>query len=316
MKLHRIIPGLVHSLAILGTVTIWADPFQSSQVSSEAVWYVHLDLERLKQTEVGRHLMTELEKPGNKDRLAIFQAMFNFDPRKAIKGGTLYSQGADPDDAVLLLHGDFDTDHLQTLATSGKDYTSSQHRSCTIHGWGDPARAGRVGLKSRSYGALHSSGAVVLGQKSSRVAEALDVLDQVNANLEKAGPLKQAGANQSTAFLVAAARQADLSRIAPQTAVLKHFKTLAISANEADDKIVLESVVEADNAEAAQNIQSLAQGLVALAALQNNRPEAAKLAQGITVNRKETGVQASLSLPVADVIAMFKQVASRQSGAR
>jgi len=42
---------------------------------------VHLDCDALKQTVVGKHVLSEMEKPEAQKKLAAFQAIFNLDLR-------------------------------------------------------------------------------------------------------------------------------------------------------------------------------------------------------------------------------------------
>ncbi len=316
MKTNRISIWLALGLAWSGTQTGWSASLPPAQVPADAIWYLHLDLDKFKTTQVGQWFMGELDKPEIQQKLAAFQALFNFDPRKKLKDCTLFSRGNSPEDAVLILRGTFDTDRLAVLARMGKEYRSRQHRDYTIHGWLDESRKTKSGGSPHSYGAIHSSGAVVLGQKDQRVAEALDVMDGLKPGLDKGKYFAEAGPARETAVLVGAARRTEGAQFAPNAEILKHFKTMNVSANEAEEHLKIDLGVEAESEEAARTLQAMAQGLLAWVAFQGDQTGAARWLQGLSVAQKGSLVSASLKLPAVDAIQILKNGGAKKAHRR
>ena len=281
MKTNRTSLFLALGLALSGTQAGRTAPLPRSQVPADAVWYVHLDLDKLKTTQVGQWLLGELDKPENQQKLAGFQALFNFDPRKKLKDCTLFSRGNSPEDAVLVLRGTFDTDRLTVLARMGKEYRSTSHRDYTIHGWLDEAKKKKEGGSPHNYGAIHTSGAVVLGQKSERVGQALDVMDGLQNGLDKGGQFGESGTVREGAVLAGAARRTAGAQFAPNVEILKHFKTLNLSANEAENHLSIDLGAETESEEAARNLQAMAQGLLAWVSFQGDRTGVSRWLQGL-----------------------------------
>jgi hypothetical protein len=314
MKMQQIKIVLALCLCGVGTQAVWAGPMQRSQIPADAAWFVSLDLDRLKTTQVGAFLMAELEKPEVQQKLAMFQALFNFDPRKKLKGCTLYSRGSTPEDAVLLLQGEFDPQRLAALAALGKDFQTSQHRGYTINSWIDQ-RKNASGGTLRAFGAIHTNGTVLLGQKAVRIGEALDTLDHLQASLETSKALPQVPPSDSV-VLIGAARQAGLGQLPPNAAFLKNFKTLCLTAGEAQQNLGAELVIETENEDAARNLVAIGQGLLAWVAMQGDKSGHNRLLQGLATAQTNSLVSLSLKLPAADAVQMLKDAQARKGARR
>jgi hypothetical protein len=323
MKMTRIKTALAVGLWLTGIQLNWAAaPTQRGQVAKDAAWFLTLDVDKFKTNQLGQFLLGELDKPDTKARMAAFTAIFNFDPTKKLKGATLYSRGEKPDEAVLLLHGEFDVERLLTLVKAAKEYTNQTHRTYTIHSWVDDSRGGVLGGggggggplglgiempigRGKSCAAVHPGGFLVMGQKAARVGEALDVLDGLQPSLEGTKQFPPT-ATATNAFLVAAANQTLLSQFATNNAVLKVFQGVAFSAAEVDDQFLLNLSLEAENEDAAKNVLAIMQGVLASATMQGDRNPAAKFLEGISTGQKDSAITASLKMPTADLLPMLK----------
>ena len=107
--------------------------------------------------------------------MPIEGADFSFDPRTALRGVTLYSTGAAPEDGVLIVYADFDPGRLTTLAKAAKDYQSAPHRGYIIHNWIDEKKVHKSGGTAWTYAAINGN-RVIFAQKEDRVAKALDAM--------------------------------------------------------------------------------------------------------------------------------------------
>ena len=157
---------------------------------------------------------------------------------------------------------------------------------------------------------LFRSDVLILGQKESRVAEALDVLSGTQTNLSASKTFAQLGAGAGV-FLTGGARAFDLPGNDPGAAVLKHAKLIWLNAQETQEKAELKLTLEASNAETAKQLGDVCRGLVAVLALQTDKPEAVKFAKAVTVEQNAAEVLAKFSLPVADLIELIKSKAGQ-----
>ncbi len=281
-------------------------PLQHGDLPAEPAWLLHLDCDNLRQTVTGQFLLTEMEKPELKAKLEIFQSLFSFDPRHALHGLTLYGGGKAPEDGVLLLYADFEPAKLETLAKAANGYESSTHRQHTIHTWLDEKRRAKDGSRARNYAAIHGKRVVVFGQRASRVASALDVLDHTVAVLSATDPFVQFGNGANTSFLVGAARKLDFPGSDPNAAILRLSKVFRVQLGERQGQLNGLLCLEANNEEVAQNMASIGQGLVSLMKLQTDKAETAKLAEALALKQDGSAVNVSASLPAAEVVGWIK----------
>ncbi|EEF58631.1 hypothetical protein [Pedosphaera parvula] len=292
------------------TLPAWSAPLQRADVPADPAWVLHLDCDSLRPTAIGQFILGEMDKPESKAKLAAFQTIFSFDPRKQLHGLTLYGTGAKPEDGVLLVYADFDAERLTTLAKAAKKYESSEHGAHTIHSWIDENKKNKHGEK-RVYASIQGN-RVIFGQREATVASALDVLDG-GANLSTTSTFPQLGATGTTSFIQGAARRLDLPGTDPNSQLLKLSKSIRLDVGEAQQQLIATITLEANDEEVAKNINSIAQGMVSLMKLQKDNPNAQKLADAITLKQDGAVTISTLSLPVGDAIAIMKADAARKA---
>ena len=302
---------LTGSCLLAAAITTTGGLLQRADVMKDPVWVLHLDCDALRPTAVGTYLLGELAKPDVEKKLAEFQAMFSFDPRKDLHGVTIYSASAAQEDGVVLLYADFDAGRLTTVAEGAKEHKATTRGNHTIHGWLDENKPAKNGVKPRVYAAIHGK-VVAIGQKEGSVAKALDVLDRTAPNLT--------GSTQSShlpdvpgVFIVGNARKIELPASDPNAAVLKQSKMVSLSLGESRGQVQGTLKLEADSEEVAKQFESIGRGLVGLLALQKDKPDNMKLAQGLSVQQEGAGVTVKLSLPAGDVVGMMKAGAAKKA---
>jgi len=287
-----------------------ATPLQRGDLPADAAWVVHLDCDRLRSTTIGQYLQSELNKPEVQAKLAAFQALFSFDLQKQLHGLTLYSTGTAPQDGVLLIYGDFDAERLLTLAKAATDYQSFHHNQRVIHSWIDESKKDRP----RIYAALQGGpgGRLIFGQRQATVAAALDILDGTVPNLAASKNFPHLGLAGSASALQAAARKLDLPDSDPHAVLFRLSKQIRLEIGEASGQLAGTLTLEANDEEVARHMAAIAQGLVALLKLQN-KPEATKVAEAISIKQQGASVVSTLSLPAADVVNMMKADAAKKA---
>ena len=298
---------------LAAALTGWAGPLHRSDVAAEPTFVLHIDFDGLRPTAIGRFLLAQMDKPEAQDRVAAFQTIFNFDPRKQLHGLTLYSIGKSPEDGVVLAYGDFDPERLISLAKGAKDYQSTSYKEHTIHNWINEHKLGRNGDNRRVYAAFQGGKMVILAQKEARVAEALDVLDHKSPSLAGSTLFPQLGASGNTSFLQAAARKLDIPDFAPNAALLRMAKTARLEVGEAQGQLKATLAFEAGDEEVSKQMLLVGQGLTALLKLQQDNAGALKLAEGLSLKQDGTGVAATLVLPATQVIEILRAGAARRA---
>lgn len=305
MKMWQKCGGVV-AVTLAGLGTSQAEPIQPKAVMDDPAWVLHVDVDALRPTAIGKYILAELDKPGQRDKLAMFENIFSFDPRKALHGVTLYGPTTTPEDAVALVYADFDPEHLTQMAEVAQDHQSTAHGKQTIHSWIDAKKAGKGGQPARIYAAIHGGRVVLFGQKEERLEEALDVLDGLKPSLRVGALLPRAGAGESAAVVQGAARKFDVKIPPPVAAFLKQVKQFSLRLTEEQGNLVGSLALEAVDEGTGKQMANLARGLVALLSLQKEKPEAAKLAEGLSVMDDGARAVIKLSLPAQEVITAIK----------
>ncbi|MCX8089558.1 MAG: hypothetical protein N3I86_01270 [Verrucomicrobiae bacterium] len=302
------------SLGLLGAVLSGgAAPLQRNDVVRDPMWWLHVDADALRQTALGQYLLAELEKPEAQKKFAAFQTVFNFDPRRALRGLTLYGVSPAEEDAVLLVYADFDANRLTTLAEGAKDHQSSAHRHHTIHNWIDENKPAKDGKKPRTYAAIYGNRVVIFGQKHSRVAEALDVMDRLIPGL--AAEADFARGEGGAVFLQGAARKLELPANDPNAAVFRQSRGLALVMGEKQQRVEATLTLLADNEEVARHIELVGRGLIGLMKLQIDKPENQKLARALSVEQVNSTVRLRLDMPASEMIEMLRAAQARKKAA-
>lgn len=285
-----------------------AAPLQPADVPREPVWVLHIDVDLFRQSTLGQHLLAELEREEHRKRLAAFQAIFRFDPRTALHGLTLYSSSRAQEDGVLLVYADVDAAQLTALAQGAKDHKTLAHRTHTIHHWIDDKRPPRDGVPARTYAAIYQSRVVIFGQRAERVMEALDVLDRQVPNLSLNA--RMVTALPQRAIVAGVARGGAVSGEDPQAAVLRQSRLMTLAIMEAHPQIQGRLTLETDSDEIAGQVENIVRGLIGLMALQQNNPDAQRLASALRVQRTGANVTLELAIPVAEVLDRIKTAAN------
>jgi hypothetical protein len=252
-----------------------------------------------------------MEKPEARNKFAAFQAVFSFDPREDIQGLTLYGTGNRPGEGILILQGRFDANRLLTLVRAAKDYTSSNHRSHVIHEWTDEKKEAQGRKDAHTVAAFHS-GKLVFGQGRDAVAAALDVLDHQTPSLSSTRDFTERSAVAGP-FLTAATRQVDVPDGQPHSALLRQAHYLSLTAGEGAGQMTVQMLARAATVQAAQGMQKIGEGLIALMSLQTNKPAQAALARATRLQQSSNELTATMSLPAADVIHWMRNQAAHKT---
>jgi hypothetical protein len=294
-------------------LTSMAGPLSRADVPAEPAWLVHLDFDGLRSTGFGQVIQQQMNRPEVQDRLAAFQAVFSFDLRTQLHAATLYSVGAAPEDGVLLVYADFDANRLVTLAKAANGAQNTTYNNHVMYSWIDEKKPATAGKKPRVFASI-AGGRVVFGQRQDRVGAALDVLDGTALSLTSSANFPLVGVPGDNSFVEAAARKMDLAGGLPNANVLRLSKSMLFQETEAQGQLTATFSLEANNEEVAGNINSIAQGLVALMKLQTDRPEAVKLANAIAVGQNGARITATFSMPTADLLQLIKAAQARKAG--
>ena len=294
------------------TASVMAGPVERAAVVDDPAWVLHLDVDALRKSAVGAHILSELHKPEKELQLFVLKAAIGSDLRTALHGITVYGASPAPDDGVALVYADLNSERLMALAKQAEDYRATSHGKHQVNSWIDAKRREKDGGEPRTYSAIYKDQMVIFAQREARLTEALDVLDNTTKSLATGTAFPKFGGGEP-AVIQAAARQIDLPAGNPSASVFKQAKLLGLEVRESGPNLLANLSLETKNAEAAPLIADVARGIIAIIALQLDNPDAVKLARGLSVEQTALITIVKLKIPAEDVVAAMKADAAKKA---
>lgn len=294
-------------LAVAGLMAgqVWAGAFQAKTVSDSARWVLHADLDQMKETQLGTFVTDKLEAGEAGNKMAALAAILQFDPRKDLKGVTLYGKSRDPLEAVALFEGTFNVPQLVTLLKANPSYETVSHGSIPIHSWIDEKKP-----DVRMYGCA-LSGKVLISQGLPMMREALDVLGGTHAGLDATKVFGELPVQEP--FFMAGT---DLPALGGQAEaqMLSQAKTARVALGEKAGQATLTVLLTTVDPETAVKLQQVAQGLLAMGQMsQEKEPGLVALMQATQVTVNGPSVQMTTSMASEKLVALIQEKMDKAS---
>ncbi|MFC7337998.1 hypothetical protein ACFQY0_12470 [Haloferula chungangensis] len=279
-------------LAAAAASSLHAAPLDPARVPADAKWWLHLDLEGARQSEVGGRIAREItEREGAKLRAA--ERMFSINPLTDLAGFTLYGDG-DEKNGVLIVEGRFDQAHLTDIVAAADDYATSEHAGTTVHSWKD---------KSKSQNAAFvGDRLLVFSQTKSTLHDAIDLL--ASGEGMQAETFATVGAPP---VFIGSAKVAELPMKKDDAKLLRKAENLKIALGETGGQIEGRIELESDSAVTGKLVRKVLEGIVAIGRLTNE--ELADINPAFETRESEGGrvVSATLSMPASEMISLMEK---------
>ncbi len=299
------------ALAGMTALAALAGPLLKEQVSADARWLLHLDVEAGLRTQLGGYIGSNIVAERLFNPLADLKDTFGveLDWRKFqsfTAYGTDYESRAD-DTGVLIIKSSqsipamLDAVVAKLEEASGVGQGDLKKRKDGAVTWYD--------LKGEAFGAAGRGGVFVMSKSRGRVETALAVLEGKSANLGSSKTLAGFPPVSSSFFFLGLAEGFNnATALPPQARVFKNSNGGQLSVGEKSGQVQLQLSLSAKDAEATAQIQQVFQGLLALATLsQDKNKDLAQLAQAVKVSTNSTFVNVSVELPATNVIAKVRE---------
>jgi hypothetical protein len=285
----------------------FAAPLQRSEVNPAANWVAHVDLEAFRNSAIGKLVLTELENSGLNQKIEQFMTVFSFNPLRDIRDVTLYGNGQDRSNAVVVVEGQFDTQKLLSMLRLNSQYQEIPYKGSTLHRWQQEPKPGRQPADNQMmYGCVCDGNRIVMGSGLDAVQQAVDTL-KGQASGASSGLLGQIPEGPNKVFAqVAAVGVGQIVGQDPKAALLKQTESLALSLGENSDKVFGELSLTGQSAEAADSMTKVIQGLIAFAQLNGERPQLAELAKSLSVSQADKTTQVRFEAPAQTVYRFLK----------
>ncbi len=270
-----------------------------SQVPASAKWLAHADLDAMRDSETGKTVFSRIEDDHG-DQLKAFKRMFSVHPLTDLRGITLYGDGK-PDHAVALIDGAFDQAHIEDIVKVADHYEGGTHAGFTVHTWKDKGK--------KQHAAFASGSLLVFSHQRDLLEQALDVLKADKP--ADADPFFTADGGKP--LLAASAKISEIDLPGDEARIIRMAKMLRLAATENGGRFSLRAGVETGNPTDADRIRRVLDGMIAFAQMADLKLDGLDLQADLAVTPDKPGLTASLSLPVAEWIALMERAAAEDA---
>lgn len=262
---------------------------------------VHLDMDVMRATDLGKALLEEMNLPGDRQQLDALQALLQFDPRTGLSGVTLYGYEGEQR-GVILLSGAFPVSHLLTLAAGNASYQAETNATAVVHSW-----VSRGGNGTRLYAAFEGGKLLLLSTESGLI---LDTLKKMRAG-KKDAPVQVAGVTHP--FLTGRFEKSrrGVERDSPRPPP-EEILSAQIALGEAEGRVQGEAILRARTPDAAARLSSMIEGFKALALLSDpENPTTQAWTSGIKIQPDGDTLICTLSVTATEAIEALRDAAHK-----
>ena len=292
-----------YTLIFLGVLLVGvagAKPFDPRQLSAQAKWFVHADVDQFKKTRLGKFALQQTESFSKV--LKPLELMLKMEFRKDIDGLTLYGTGQGEAEAAVIVHGKFDRKHLTALAKTDEFmvlFGDIKHREHVIHRKEDKEGA--------HYFCLKMNHTLLMSDGLKTLRGALDVLDGKADHLKPDSIVTKATAGKHPFFLVGLVDFEALGELDADSKVFEKMKSLCFTLGEAEDNIQGRLLVQPRDRKTGEQILQIFKGMVAMVQIlpEENDTELQKLKQFVEALKfelKESFVTVNWKQPVQAIL--------------
>jgi hypothetical protein len=266
---------------VLCAGTAQAGPLRPELVAPEATWLVHVDVEGIIASALGREIMAHHEGHGDvQDVIAEIHGELGLDPTKDVKSVTAFGVDADDEEAVVLIDATEAVDQAMKKLPEQPGYKTIVEGQQTIHSWteGDDTQYVYVGP-----GAGAGDRLVLVSQDLEQVKSSMMRLIARGNGGKAVAALAGGGPKAGSLLFVSAGDLAALGDHGHEEAseIIKYAKSLRVDVGETAGKLFVDGVLVTPDAEAANNMSQVVAGLMALGRMAAAGEPQAKPALGL-----------------------------------
>jgi hypothetical protein len=276
-----------------------AAPLDPAQIPASAKWLAHADIEAIRASETGKTVFARIEADHGA-HLKAAKRMFSINPIADLNGITLFGDGK-PEQAVALIHGNFDRTHLEELVAAAEDYSKDTYSGITVHNWKDKGTV--------QHAAFASDHLLVFSRQAGLLHQALDTLKSGSS----AEPDPFFTAEGGSPLIAGSANLAGIDLPGDEARLLRMAKSLHIAANENEGRFTIRLGAGTADATNADRLRRILDGVIAFAQAGDPKLDGLDLQSNVAVTADKTGLDASVSLPVNEWIALMQKAADEEA---
>ncbi len=261
-------------------------------ISKDAKFVAHLDLDAFRASKIGTTILEKVRQEEGREKLDALVDIIGFDPLTAIQGATMSGNGEE-DNGILVVRHKADSNKLLALMKLDEHYRKTEHGKHEIHG------AGGRGDGDRGYVSFVNGTTSVLAPSRDLAGRGIDLVNGKGAAEQVSPRLEKISKEVKNAFLIAHADIESLKELIDDDNVRQMLKQAAVVMGESDEKLILSLAVDAYDADSAQQIEAMVNGLIGFARLnQEENPAIKDILKGLKVTRAGVTVSIHFSIGV------------------
>jgi hypothetical protein len=265
-----------------------AGPFDAKDVSADAKWAAHLDVDGLLAANLAKKAREQIfkEHPDLDAKLAAIRNLFRFDPLADVHSITIYgTRPIKKDTGVVVIHAKVDQKLLTDMVKTNPDYEATAYGKFQLHTW-------RKDADKHDHAAFFKPDVIVFGASIDEVKAALDVLEGTKPNISEAYA-SLASAIPPGAILIAGAKDLAEADLHLESSLSKQVDSALLVVGEHQGQVFARATLNVKDAEIAKKIKTVADGALALAALvKSDDADALKIITGVKVTLNDKTITA------------------------
>ncbi|MFC0017741.1 hypothetical protein AAFN60_01085 [Roseibacillus persicicus] len=227
------------------TASNFASPIDFDQIPAAAQWYLHADVDAVRTTEIGEELKALVEQEAGKELKAMTR-IFAFDPMEDLAAVTLFGEG---DNAVVLIHGEFDRAHLVDVIGGADEHEVSDYQGFQVHSWDDKGKT--------QHGVFVKADLLAISEKTKHLKHALDVFAGVKEPMGK-------GDAEGAPLMFGLANLSKMEIEDEDMEIFKEAKSVTMRMDEAEEAMIATLKISTDDAKLAKRMSRMVDGLLAM----------------------------------------------------
>ncbi|MHC4399953.1 MAG: hypothetical protein ACYTG0_09760 [Planctomycetota bacterium] len=291
-------------VAGLGPLAV-ADPLDSKQVSADARWLVHVDVDALKTGTVPRAIAALWSKMPSASRdLKTLSQVIGMDPTEDLRSVTIYGERFTETAGVVIVRAKVDRERLMTFLRLRPGYRTDTHAGRELITWTEnpPGRD-----EHTVTGCFFEPTVVVFGREEAAVRKALDVLGGTSAGLGEGASLAFPHTPAGT-MIQARAIGLDDEELPFQSPLLRKSQSFTVALGEHSGEAFVVATMATGSEAIADQMQKIVDGLLAMVELQFDADErATRLLEAIDVSANGSAVTVKFRGKADDVSKLIKQ---------
>ena len=271
--------GIPAIIVLVLSASALGGALQKNEVSREANWIVHADLESFNKSRIGKLVRAELVSQPDEEKLKSFATVYSFHPIDDVRDVTVYGRGQDKEKAVALIDGRFEEEKLIAVVRMNAEHKEIPYGDIKLHRWlHEEKKKGEVKTQMM-YGGILKGRLVVMSSGLDAVKQAVDVMKGSAENAAGRSFNLEAQATSGVFFQAMATGVGEIVGQQQGAAVLRKTDELGLAIGENEDKVYCSLGLSAKTAVVAQNVKKMLDGLIALALLAGeDKPKLAEFA--------------------------------------